>query len=528
MWPASARISKSTSAGMSSAAKSATELRLMPSTASVTAFGTTSASRPAQFEQTKPLARRSKRSGRPSGSWHSMQLRSEGRMRLARNGDASRLEGKEVWTSLVFYWLPLCNGDIAGSPDEPPECARIDVVTSDADAADETAQCKGQVLPSIRALVSPFTARVVKRDGVWAIDVDRRQVALQMGKVILILVDQLLTLVTGGEYHCIDEATLCPPDGGSCMVDCEGIGRDVESATDGIVDSGTVEQLCGRGVQAWGDLAVEALARAWPVTGMAPRVTLALRAAGDGLRSLAFRPEELVFPLQQRVRLRRSQSIAEAEHRLQVIAKERAVLRLHRDGPREHQVVARVLRRPPQRREQVLAGLVQIAPRVRRERGAQRPQLALRARAIQVRRQLHHPPQRSDQLLLPLDQRREPLHARSGRRADRLEIERLRSIYPHPLAIALRRRFGKQRRPRSPGVRRARLRLDRDGRGIRLGLLLGLRNPQPLRARGLQRVAGDLRRIGRRRRRRNGRRHSDLRRRRSGRSCFPGSCNSPG
>ena len=121
-------------------------------------------------------------------------------------------------------------------------------------------------MPSVRVQVSPFTARVVKRDGVWAVEVDRRQVALQMGKVILILFDQLLTLLTGGEYHCIDEATLCPPGGGSCMVDCEGIGRDVESATDGILDSGTVQQLCGHGVKAWGDLAVEALAGAWPVT----------------------------------------------------------------------------------------------------------------------------------------------------------------------------------------------------------------------------------------------------------------------
>jgi len=194
------------------------------------------------------------------------RLRSEGRMRLTRNGDATRLDGKETWTSLLFYWLPLCNGDIAGSPDEPPDCARIDVVTSDADSADETAQCKGQVLPSIRVLVSPFTGRVVKKDGIYALEVDRRRVALQMGKVILILFDQLLAQITGGEYRCIEEATLCPPGGGSCMADCEGIARDVESATDGLVDSGTVEELCGRGVRAWGDLAVEALAHAWPVT----------------------------------------------------------------------------------------------------------------------------------------------------------------------------------------------------------------------------------------------------------------------
>jgi hypothetical protein len=192
-------------------------------------------------------------------------LRSEGTMRLTRDGDSAHLQGKEAWTSLVFYWLPLCNGEIAGDPGEPPECARIDVVTTDSESAGETAQCKGEVLPSIRALVSPFTGTVVQQDGVSRLEVDERQVTLKMGKVLLILVDQLLTLVTGGEYHCIEEATLCA-SGGDCLVDCLGLGRDVENATEGIVDSGTVEQLCAHGVRAAGELVVEALARAWPVT----------------------------------------------------------------------------------------------------------------------------------------------------------------------------------------------------------------------------------------------------------------------
>ncbi|HYS08677.1 MAG TPA: hypothetical protein VEP66_08025 [Myxococcales bacterium] len=193
-------------------------------------------------------------------------LRSEGRMRLTRNGDATRLQGKEVWTSLVFYWLPLCNGDISGDPGEPPECARIDVVTSDADGSDETAQCKGELLPSIRVRVSPITARVVNAGQRHALEVDRRQVSLQMDKVILILFDQILAQITGGEVRCIEEAALCPPGGGSCMVDCAGMARDVEDATDGILDSGTLHELCGRGVRAWADLAVQALGRAWPIT----------------------------------------------------------------------------------------------------------------------------------------------------------------------------------------------------------------------------------------------------------------------
>ena len=192
-------------------------------------------------------------------------LRSEGTMRLARNGDAAHLRGKEVWRSLVFYWLPLCNGDISGDPGEPPECARIDVVTSDPDAAGETAQCKGQVLPAIRVQISPFTGTVVMQGDGHVLQVDRRQVTLKMGKVLLILFDQLLTLVTAGEYHCIEEATICTEDGG-CLVDCSGLGRDVESATDGIVDSGTVEQLCAHAVRETGDLVVQALALAWPLS----------------------------------------------------------------------------------------------------------------------------------------------------------------------------------------------------------------------------------------------------------------------
>src|SRR5882724_5182079 len=171
---------------------------------------------------------------------------------------------QEILNTFVS-WLPLCNGDISGDPGEPPECARIDVVTSDPDAAGETAQCKGQVLPAIRVQISPFTGTVVKQDGGHVLQVDRRQVTLKMGKVLLILFDQLLTLVSGGEYHCIEEATLCTQDGG-CLVDCAGLGRDVESATDGIVDSGTIEQLCAHAVRETGDLAVQALALAWPLS----------------------------------------------------------------------------------------------------------------------------------------------------------------------------------------------------------------------------------------------------------------------
>ena len=187
-------------------------------------------------------------------------LRSEGAMRLTRGTDMAHLSGTEVWTSLVFYWLPLCDGEIAGDPDKPPECARIDVLTRDS-GFDETAQCRGEVLPSIGVELSPFDATLVKDGAGYVLHVDQRRARLTMGKVLLILYDQLLGVVTGGEFQCIEEATECAP-GMGCIVDCDGLARDVESATDGIVDEGTVQALCGRGMRAIGDGVVQALARA--------------------------------------------------------------------------------------------------------------------------------------------------------------------------------------------------------------------------------------------------------------------------
>ena len=191
-------------------------------------------------------------------------LRSEGAMRLTRTTDLAHLSGTEVWTSLVFYWLPLCDGEIAGDPDKPPECARIDVLTHDS-GFDETAQCRGEVLPSVSVELSPFNATLVKDGAGYGLQINQRRARLTMGKVLLILYDQLLGVVTGGEFQCIEEATECAP-GMGCIVDCDGLARDVESATDGIVDEGTVQALCGRGMRAIGDGVAQALARAWPVS----------------------------------------------------------------------------------------------------------------------------------------------------------------------------------------------------------------------------------------------------------------------
>ena len=75
-------------------------------------------------------------------------LRAEGKMRLSPGGDATHLKGTEVWTNLVFYWLPLCGDEIQGNPEVPPGCARFDVETGDADFP-SVPPCKGRVVPTI-------------------------------------------------------------------------------------------------------------------------------------------------------------------------------------------------------------------------------------------------------------------------------------------------------------------------------------------------------------------------------------------
>src|SRR5205814_843224 len=74
----------------------------------------------------------------------------------------------------------------------------------------------------------------------------------------------LMGVLTAGEFQCIEEATECAP-GMGCIVDCDGLAGDVESATDGIVDAATVQALCGRGMRAVGRVVAQALARAWPL-----------------------------------------------------------------------------------------------------------------------------------------------------------------------------------------------------------------------------------------------------------------------
>lgn len=190
-------------------------------------------------------------------------IRAEGSMRLAKGPDLAHVRGTEAWTSLVFYWLPLCGGEIGGDPSVPPDCARIDLYTWDAEVPDESFQCRGETLPTVTALVAPFTATVGGKPGAYSLTVDRRTVKVKMGQVVLLLVNRLIGFATGGEYQCLEEATDC--EGGGCLADCGGLGRDVEDLTRGFLPADATKALCEVVVTHTGQLATDALAKAWPI-----------------------------------------------------------------------------------------------------------------------------------------------------------------------------------------------------------------------------------------------------------------------
>ncbi|HZX97301.1 MAG TPA: hypothetical protein VFE90_22490 [Myxococcales bacterium] len=191
-------------------------------------------------------------------------LRSEGSMRLRRGDDALHLRGTETWNSLVFYWLPLCDGQIRGDPASPPECARVDLTTTDSpDFPTWAPQCNGHLLPSISPRVSPFTATLVRAETGWTLRFDQRQARVRMDELMPVLVNALFALTTSGQYQCVEEATDCR-GGNPCMVDCAGLAQDISTATDGIVGVGLAEPICQRAVTGVGVAVTAAMAKAWP------------------------------------------------------------------------------------------------------------------------------------------------------------------------------------------------------------------------------------------------------------------------
>jgi len=188
-------------------------------------------------------------------------LRAEGRMRLSPGVDAARPKGTEVWTSLVFYWLPLCGEEIAGDPQVPPECARLDVATTAARYPPASPRCRGEVLPAVAVQAAPFTAAVEAIPGSaparWQLAVAQRQVDVEVARAVVTAIDAALSLST--PWQCIAEATDCR-GGQECIVDCSGIGRWVSELTGGVLPAGPVEDACAGAVGLAGQVATGLLA----------------------------------------------------------------------------------------------------------------------------------------------------------------------------------------------------------------------------------------------------------------------------
>lgn len=131
-------------------------------------------------------------------------LESEGEMLLtAVDSTGQLLAGEEYWTSFVFYFLPLCNGNIQAGMGQQPSCARMDVYTTELEQAD------------LAVDVKPFTARVGGSAATgFTMVVDQRTVNMNFGGILLYVLDYAIQISTG--YESLEEAL---PQ----IIDCEGI-----------------------------------------------------------------------------------------------------------------------------------------------------------------------------------------------------------------------------------------------------------------------------------------------------------------
>ena len=189
-------------------------------------------------------------------------LRSTGSLRLrASTADRREVSGTEEWSSLVLYWLPLCCPGfsaacpaIAGDPEAPLACGRVDLAAAGPDGRGAVASCNGLPIPPIAIRAAPFQARVEGsgpgRDrGPWSLEVGPRAVDLRLAQVLPSSIDALLSLST--PWHCIEEATDCSA-GHACIVDCAGIGQTLSHLTGGFAGAGALTDLCGVAVQGVG------------------------------------------------------------------------------------------------------------------------------------------------------------------------------------------------------------------------------------------------------------------------------------
>ena len=178
-------------------------------------------------------------------------LRSEGAMTLSADKNTAAVSGSEEWTRLVFYWRGLCGDNIGGDPDLPPDCARFDIATSDNDNPSEPAQPRVRLGP-IAAVLRP-----IDQQGHWQLAVSQRRVELKIGKLLLAVIDALVSKTT--PWRSLDDANDCRSS--SCIVDCPALGASVEPLAPGF--GRRTEAACVVAVRHAGRETMRTLAHAW-------------------------------------------------------------------------------------------------------------------------------------------------------------------------------------------------------------------------------------------------------------------------
>jgi hypothetical protein len=145
-------------------------------------------------------------------------LRAEGEMDLSQVGGPALLAGSEQWSSFVFYLLSQCGQNIGGDPSMPPPCARVDIYTTELEAAD------------LAVTVKPFTAKVIgPAGGPFNIVFDRREANLKLAGIIKYVLDQAISITTG--YPSLEGPPGQPEQGALYnLVDCPGIAQQIMAA----------------------------------------------------------------------------------------------------------------------------------------------------------------------------------------------------------------------------------------------------------------------------------------------------------
>jgi hypothetical protein len=142
-------------------------------------------------------------------------LRAEGEMDMSKVGGPALLAGSEYWSSFIFYLLSQCGQNIGGDPSMPPPCARVDIYTTELDAAD------------LAVDVKPFTAKVIgPQGGPFQIIFDQREAKMKLAGIIKYVLDQAVAITTG--YPSLEGPPGRPEEGALYnLVDCPGIAAQV-------------------------------------------------------------------------------------------------------------------------------------------------------------------------------------------------------------------------------------------------------------------------------------------------------------